>query len=152
MIVEGYAALFGRADQTGDIVRAGAFRASLARRSEPLPMLVEHQSRSRAGSWSIVREDARGLYVRGEIAPDMPGATRARRLIARGVDGLSIGFVSLVAQYEGRGRLLEEIELLEVSIVSDPMQPLARLRQSPAGETRTRSVSPVSHHRLPTAA
>ena len=151
MIVEGYAALFGRADQIGDVVRAGAFRASLARRTELLPMLVEHQSRSRAGSWSVVREDARGLYVRGELGADMPGAARARRLIARGVDGLSIGFLPLVAHREGRGRLLEEIELLEVSIVSDPMQPLARLRQSPAGETRARLVSP-GVHRLPTAA
>ena len=44
-----------------------------------------------------------------------------------GVDGLSIGFVPLVARRHARGRVLEEIELLEVSIVAHPMQPLARL-------------------------
>lgn len=146
MIVEGYAALFGVADHARDVVRAGAFRASLARRAAPLPMLVEHQQRALAGHWRLVREDGRGLYVRGEIMPDMPGAARARRLIGRGVDGLSIGFVTLLAHASAQGRVLEEIELLEVSIVAHPMQPLARLRQSPVGE------SAKAPSALPTAA
>jgi HK97 family phage prohead protease len=127
MIIEGYAALFGVADQMHDIVRAGAFGASLARRTEPLPMLVEHERRLFAGRWDEVREDGRGLFVRGEIRDDQPGAMRARRMIARGVDGLSIGFVPIVANAYGRGRVLSEVELLEVSVVTHPMQPLARL-------------------------
>jgi uncharacterized protein len=127
MIVEGYAALFGVADQMHDVVRAGAFGASLTRRTENLPMLVEHEARLLAGRWSDVREDGRGLWLRGEIRDDMPGAARARRMIARGVDGLSIGFVPIVAHASGKGRVLTEIELLEVSIVTHPMQPQARL-------------------------
>jgi uncharacterized protein len=127
MIIEGYAALFGVADQMGDVVRAGAFAASLARRTEPLPMLVEHERRLHAGSWLEVVEDGRGLFLRGEIGAGLPGAARAKRMIARGVDGLSIGFVPIVAHTQGRGRVLSEIELLEVSIVTHPMQPLARL-------------------------
>lgn len=127
MILEGYAALFGVPDQMADIVRAGAFAASLARRSEPLPMLVEHEARLRAGYWTEAHEDARGLFLRGEVRDDQPGAARARRLLARGVDGLSIGFVPLAAHRRGAGRVIEEIELLEVSIVTHPMQPQARL-------------------------
>ncbi|MFT3726314.1 MAG: HK97 family phage prohead protease [Terricaulis sp.] len=127
MIVEGYAALFGVADQMADVVWAGAFASSLARRRGPLPMYVEHEQRLRAGDWEIVREDARGLFVRGTVRDDMPGAARAKRLLARGVDGLSIGFVPVVARKSAGGRVLEEIELLEVSIVTHPMQPLARL-------------------------
>lgn len=127
MIVEGYAALFGVPDQMGDVVRAGAFRESLARRAEPLPMLVEHDQRLLAGYWSIVREDGRGLFVSGELRDDLPGAARARRLLARGIDGLSIGFVPLVAHKTRLGRVIEDIELLEVSIVTHPMQPQARL-------------------------
>jgi HK97 family phage prohead protease len=123
MIVEGYASLFGVVDQMADVVRAGAF----ARVKAPLPMYVEHEQRLRAGEWSEVREDARGLYVRGEIHDDLPGAARAKRMIARGIDGLSIGFVPLVAHKTVGGRQLEEIDLLEVSIVTHPMQPLARL-------------------------
>lgn len=127
MIIEGYAALFGVADQMADVVRAGAFGASLARHPAPLPMFVEHEPRLIAGYWDVVREDGRGLWLRGEIRADQPGAARAKRMIARGVDGLSIGFVPIVMHRTGRGRVLEEIELLEVSIVTHPMQPQARL-------------------------
>jgi HK97 family phage prohead protease len=98
VLVEGYASLFGLADQVRDIVRAGAFRVSLLQRREPLPMLVEHESRLRAGHWHDVREDRRGLFVRGAIAADAPGAQRARRLLSLGGDGLSIGFVPVVAR------------------------------------------------------
>jgi len=127
MIVEGYAALFGVADQMRDVVRAGAFGASLLRRGAKLPMLVEHDARLIAGEWTEVREDGRGLFLRGEIRADQPGAARAKRMIARGVDGLSIGFVPLVQHRTATGRVLSEIELLEVSIVTHPMQPQARL-------------------------
>lgn len=127
MIVEGYAALFGVADQMGDVVRAGAFAASLERRAEPLPMLLEHEPRLRAGHWDVVREDGRGLFVRGAIRNDMAGGARAKRMLARGADGLSIGFVALGAYRNAVARVIEEIELLEVSIVTHPMQSQARL-------------------------
>jgi HK97 family phage prohead protease len=126
MIIAGYAALFGVADQMRDIVRAGAFAASLAR-GQVLPMLVEHEARLVAGVWTEAHEDGRGLFLRGEIRDDQPGAARAKRMIARGVDGLSIGFVPIVQHRTQSGRVLSEIELLEVSIVTHPMQPLARL-------------------------
>jgi len=70
-------------------------------------------------------------------------------MIARGVDGLSIGFVPVVAHAHGRGRVLVEIDLLEVSIVTHPMQPLARLRQSPVG---IRQSETTAFHLLQTAA
>jgi hypothetical protein len=154
MIVEGYAALFGVEDQMRDIVRAGAFAASLARRTELLPMLVEHEARLRAGAWAEVREDARGLFLRGEIRDDQPGAARARRMLARGVDGLSIGFIPIVQHRSGDIRILSEIELLEVSIVTHPMQQLARLtarsRQSAVGNRQ--SLPTTADWPLPTAA
>ncbi len=127
MIIEGYAALFGVADQMGDVVRAGAFRVSITGRKGALPMLVEHEQRLLAGYWREVREDGRGLFVSGVVDDALPGGVRAKRFLARGVDGLSIGFVPLVAHKTRLGRVLEEIELLEVSIVAHPMQPQARL-------------------------
>ncbi|MGE0530156.1 MAG: HK97 family phage prohead protease [Hyphomonadaceae bacterium] len=127
MIVEGYAALFGVPDQMRDVVRAGAFAASLRRGGGKLPMLVEHEARLIAGEWCEAHEDSRGLFLRGEIRADQPGAARAKRMIARGGDGLSIGFVPVVQHRTAAGRVLSEIELLEVSIVTHPMQPLARL-------------------------
>ncbi|MDZ4693494.1 HK97 family phage prohead protease [Terricaulis sp.] len=127
MIIEGYAALFGAEDHMRDIVRAGAFAASLQRRAAPMPILVEHEPRLLAGFWTDVREDGRGLWLRGDVRDELPGAARAKRALARGVDGLSIGFVPLSAHRAAGVRVLTEIELLEVSIVAHPMQPLARL-------------------------
>ncbi len=126
--IEGYAALFGAADLACDVIKAGAFRDSLIRSRGDVPMFVHHEPRLHAGRWTETREDKRGLYVRGEIDPGLPGAAQARRLIERGGDGLSIGFITRVAEGRaGGGRLLIEIDLLEISIVEQPMQPLARL-------------------------
>jgi uncharacterized protein len=125
MIIEGYAALFGVEDLMHDVIRAGAFAGAV--RGGPLPMLVEHERRLLAGHWSDVREDGRGLFVRGEIRDDMPGAARAKRALARGVDGLSIGYVPIVSHRTRGVRVIEAIDLLEVSIVTHPMQPQARL-------------------------
>lgn len=125
--LQGYASLFGEPDLGGDIVRAGAFAGALRRRPR-LPMFIRHDPRLRAGWWTKAEEDSRGLFVQGEIDPDAPAAGLARRLIAAGVDGLSIGFNALRARRtrEGRRELLE-IELWEVSIVAAPMCPRARL-------------------------
>jgi uncharacterized protein len=125
--VEGYAALFGLADLGEDIVRAGAARASLARAAWKLPMLVSHDPRRVAGFWRVT-EDARGIFVSGQIDAGLPGGPMALALIEKGADGLSIGFrANRFDRRPGGGRTLIEIDLLEVSIVTLPMQPLARL-------------------------
>jgi len=126
--VRGYASLFGVADLAGDVVRAGAFRETLrGAMGAGLPLLVRHDARLRAGRWLEAQEDARGLFVRGRIEPGAPGARLARRLIARGVDGLSIGFVTRAARARPKGRELLELDLVEVSLVDVPMMPQARL-------------------------
>ena len=120
LLIEGYAALFGAPDLAGDVVRAGAFAKSLAR--PPPPMLLQHRSGAVAGRWTRIIEDGRGLYVRGLIESES-----AQHLAQRGVDGLSIGFrPRLWKPRTGEGRDLIEIDLVEVSLVAEPMQPNAR--------------------------
>lgn len=121
LLIEGYASLFGQEDLTGDVVRAGAFARSLARRRLP-PMLLQHRSGAIAGRWVRIMEDGRGLFVRGLIEAD------SARLLARaGLDGLSIGFRPLMWHRRvGGGRELTDVDLVEVSLVADPMQPAAR--------------------------
>jgi hypothetical protein len=137
MKLEGYASLFGEADLVGDVVRAGAFARSIRERPV-VPMLVRHNGRWVAGAWRLF-EDQRGLLVRGEIEPDKPAATMARRLLRKGVDGLSIGFNTRVARARaGGGRELHDIDLIEVSLVDTPMAPRARLFRAgglPAAKT-----------------
>ncbi len=121
MLIEGYASLFGVADSSGDMVRAGAFSRSL--RSGGVPMLLQHRSGAVAGRWVRMVEDGRGLFVRGLIE-----GTGARALVSSGgLDGLSIGFrPRLWTPRAGTGRVLADVELVEVSLVAEPMHPLAR--------------------------
>ncbi|MCH2458297.1 MAG: HK97 family phage prohead protease [Henriciella sp.] len=123
LLVEGYAALFGAADLSGDVVRAGAFARSL--RAGAVPMLLQHRSGAIAGRWTRLVEDGRGLFVRGLIE----GGT-ASRAVATGLSGLSIGFrVRLWKPRPEGGRDLIDIDLVEISLVASPMQPLARFVQ-----------------------
>ncbi|GAB5457385.1 MAG: HK97 family phage prohead protease [Henriciella sp.] len=121
MLVEGYASLFGVADASGDVVRAGAFARSL--RVGPVPMLLQHKARAIVGRWSRIVEDSRGLFVRGLI--ESPAAQNLVRV--SGVDGLSIGFrPRLWSSRRPYGRLLADIELVEISLVAEPMLKTAR--------------------------
>ncbi|MEO0881486.1 MAG: HK97 family phage prohead protease [Pseudomonadota bacterium] len=120
-LIEGYAALFGLEDASGDVVRAGAFSRSL-RGGNARPMLLQHRSGAVAGRWVRLIEDGRGLYVRGLIENQS-----ALALVVSGLDGLSIGFRPILwHRLAGGGRELTDVELVEVSLVSDPMQRAAR--------------------------
>lgn len=137
--IEGYASLFGHVDQGGDIVQAGAYGASLKRLAtggRQVKMLWQHDPAQPIGIWDEVREDARGLYVKGRLLTDVEKGREAAALIAAGaIDGLSIGYRTKRAQKDGKGRrLLSELELWEVSLVTFPMLPDARLGQQQKGD------------------
>ena len=129
----GYASVFGRLDESGDIVMAGAFRKSLAKRGrERVRMLFQHDPKEPIGTWETIAEDGFGLWVEGRLTGGVPRADSLRRLIERrAVDGLSIGFRTVKANREaGTGhRRLTEIDLWEISIVTFPMLDAARISQ-----------------------
>lgn len=126
--IEGHASLFDVRDLGGDIVRRGAFAASLLRKGS-VPMLFQHEAGEPVGVWSEIFEDRRGLFVRGSVHDDGPRSRMTQRLLARGaLDGLSIGFRTTKAAQLPAGRSLLELDLWEVSLVSFPMLQQARLR------------------------
>lgn len=131
-VVEGYASLFGKADQGGDIVRKGAYAASLKRlgaRGGRVKMLWQHDPGQPIGVWDEVKEDATGLWVKGRILPQVERGREVAALVRAGaIDGLSIGYRTVRAERDGKGqRLLSELELWEVSLVTFPMLPEARV-------------------------
>jgi HK97 family phage prohead protease len=77
-----------------------------------------------------MREDGRGLFVRGLVTDETAAGAAALQLIHDGtVNGLSIGFVARDwTPRRERGRDLKEIELREISLVSSPMLPGARFQ------------------------
>jgi len=120
---EGYASLFGVADGAGDRVAPGAFAVSLRRRGAgQVRMLYQHFPHAPIGVWEEIAEDRRGLYVRGRLSTDVEQARDVRALLADGaLNGLSIGFRTVRARREAGGRLLQEVELWEISVVTFPL-------------------------------
>lgn len=127
----GYASVFGRPDLGRDVIAPGAFATSLAARGAGgVRMLYQHDPAEVIGRWTLIREDHHGLYVEGQLTP---GSARAAEVWAhlanRAIDGLSIGFRAVRTRREERGghRLIIEADLWEISIVTFPMLPEARV-------------------------
>ena len=105
--IEGYASLFGAGDQGGDVVVPGAYGKSLAALKasrRQVKMLWHHDPAQPIGVWDEVREDARGLHVKGRILTDVEKGREAAALIAAGaIDGLSIGYRTRTATRDQTG-------------------------------------------------
>lgn len=127
-VISGYASLFGQADQGGDTVQPGAYAASLGQ-GRQIKMLWQHDPAQPIGVWDEVREDAKGLWVKGRLLTDVAKGREAASLVAAGaIDGLSIGYRTVKAQKNDKGgRLLSQLELWEVSLVTFPMLQEARV-------------------------
>lgn len=131
-VIEGHASLWGVADRGGDTVERGAFAASLARlkaAGASPKLLWQHDPMQPIGLWDEVGEDARGLRVRGRILADVARGREAAALVRAGaIDGLSIGYRAVRTTRDAKGqRHLVEVDLWEVSLVTFPMLPEARL-------------------------
>jgi uncharacterized protein len=130
-VFEGYASLFGLADLGKDTVVPGAFAASLARRGlAGVRMLWQHDPGEPIGRWLSIEEDARGLRVRGKLNLAVTRAREIHALMKEGaVDGLSIGYRVERARHDRVSglRRLERLDLWEISVVTFPMRPGARV-------------------------
>jgi len=131
-VIEGYASVFNRRDQGGDVVLPGAYASSLkamAKADRRVKMLWQHDPAQPIGIWDEVKEDANGLWVKGRLLPEVAKGREAVALLEAGaIDGLSIGYRTVKAERDGKGqRLLSELELWEVSLVTFPMLPEARV-------------------------
>jgi HK97 family phage prohead protease len=141
----GYGAIFGNLDSYGDVIAKGAFKSTLREweeRGKLPPMLLQHGGGGFGGSaddmlpvgqWTQMEENSKGLKVAGKLFA--LGTERGQYLyegMKSGVlDGLSIGFR---ARKFTRGtkptepvRTLEDVDLMEVSIVTFPANGKARV-------------------------
>jgi hypothetical protein len=130
-VFEGYASLFGVADLGKDVVMPGAFADSLRKRdASAVRLLWQHDPAMPIGRWLSVEEDRRGLRVRGKLNLAVERARDIHALMREGaVDGLSIGFRVERARAERPTglRRLEKLDLWEISVVTFPMLPGARV-------------------------
>ncbi|MEE9432780.1 MAG: HK97 family phage prohead protease [Sphingorhabdus sp.] len=116
MRIAGYAAIFDTPDRGGDIIRKGAFAGSA---KAGIPLLWQHDRNQRIGFVESVSEDERGLRVIAQVDEDAP------RRVANG-SGLSFGY-RVQGMENNTYRELTDLELIEVSVVTHPMQPAAKV-------------------------
>jgi len=123
--IAGYAALFDIADGVRDTIRKGAFARALAELEQPLPLYWQHKSALRIGTVESIAEDDKGLRVIARV--ENAGSLAMRLLERREVSGLSFGYRARGYRRTPGGRVLDDIELLEISLVTHPLQPGARV-------------------------
>lgn len=139
---EGYASLFGVMDLGRDVVMPGAFRESLERRGNlGVKLLWQHDPHQPVGIWRSIEEDSRGLYVRGALDLEQAKSREILSLMRQGaLDGLSIGYRTEIERKDPETglRRLERIDLWEISLVTFPLLPQARVQ-------RVKSAAPRPH-------
>ncbi len=130
-VFEGYGSVFSLMDHGNDVVVAGAFTDSLASAAanKRMPkMLWQHDMQQPIGAWMEMREDNYGLFVRGKLTLDVQRARETRALMLDGaMDGLSIGYRPVDFEIDrAKGvRVLKKLDLMEVSVVTLPMNEAA---------------------------
>lgn len=126
-IIEGYASVFEVVDNGMDVIAKGAFRKSLGG-GRKVRMLWQHDMGEPIGVWDEIREDGKGLYVKGRISKEVQRGREAMALFKMGgMDSLSIGYrtIEAIPEANGRVRRLTEVELWEISAVTMPMNEAA---------------------------
>lgn len=129
---EGYASVFGVIDHHNDVVVKGAFKSSL---DSKIKLLWQHDRSKPIGIVAKLYEDDFGLKIEGEINNRTAAGLEASELIKqKAIDGLSIGFAIKSSEYNQKGqRVITDIDLLEVSIVTFPANRDAQIINLKAG-------------------
>lgn len=120
--IAGYAAIFDKLDKGGDIIRHGAFDAL----NIGIPLLWQHNPQRPIGSIDYLQVDKRGLRVIASLSENAQARDAAEMLQSGAVTGLSFGY----RVHRSRGskpRELLVLDIAEISLVTFPMQPLAKV-------------------------
>lgn len=144
MAFTGYGAVFNNLDSYGDMIMPGAFADYLSemKKTGDWPaMLLQHggwfgtaEDEMPVGLWTDLSEDGVGLKVSGKLADTQRGKDTYSLLKMAprpAITGLSIGYIA--KEWEPRSkpedprRRLKKIELLEISLVTFPANPKARV-------------------------
>lgn len=138
----GYGSIFGNKDLGNDVVVEGAFAKSIGKKgAKAVKMLYQHRQDEPIGVFDEIIEDRRGLKVKGRLAMGTQRGREVYELMKMGaLDGLSIGYRvdAKGAEYDEKGkrRYLKSVDLMEISAVTFPMNPRARV-QAVKGAERT---------------
>ena len=145
-IFNGYGSIFGNKDLGNDIVEKGAFLKSLNDRgARGVKLLWQHKTDKPIGVFEEIQEDSKGLKVKGKLALGTQGGKEAYELMKMGaLDGMSIGYRADPAKQKydekNKRRLLKELDLMEISLVTFPMNPRAKIQAVKGEEMNIRDL------------
>ncbi|NCC03361.1 MAG: HK97 family phage prohead protease [Proteobacteria bacterium] len=141
-IFVGYASVFDTVDSQSETVERGAFTRTLAawrvKGSAPA-MLWMHDPTAPIGVWLAMSEDAKGLVVQGRLALSTQKGREAYELLKmKALTGLSIGYrvVSSKIDKKRKVRILSDVELFEILLVTFPANDKARVDEVKAPRRR----------------
>lgn len=141
-VFTGYGSIFGNKDLGNDVVVEGAFAKSIGKKgARAVKMLYQHRQDEPIGVFDEIIEDRRGLKVKGRLAMGTQRGREVYELMKMGaLDGLSIGYrvdpKGVDYDEKGKRRYLKSVDLMEISAVTFPMNPRARV-QAVKGAERT---------------
>jgi hypothetical protein len=142
-VFSGYASIFGNVDLGGDIVERGAFKEIVANAEGKVTTLWQHDSRQPIGV-ATVMEDMKGLAFDGALVMEDATARKAlAHMKAGSVRGMSIGYDVLpggAKETEAGVRILTDLKLWEISVVTWGMNPLAQVT---AAKDRVKQLSTI---------
>ena len=139
-VFSGYASTFGNEDLGGDIVQKGAFTKTLTKGADSVLMFYQHDSAEIIGEFTQLKEDSKGLFFEGKLfIDDIKRAQETHFLMQKKkLKAVSIGYRIESKGFDSEGRrLLKEIDLKEISVVTFPMNELATIDSVKAVEELT---------------
>jgi len=143
---EGYASVFNNKDLGNDVIRQGAFAKTITgRKASSIKLLYQHKTDEPIGVIDSLEEDKRGLKIKGRLAMGTQKGREVFELMKMGaLDSMSIGYRLQPDGYKyddkNKRRVIKEVDLMEVSMVTFPMNPKAKITKVKLAEMDAREI------------
>ena len=143
---EGYASVFGNKDLGNDVIKKGAFADSIKyKKPKQIKLLYQHKTDEPIGVIDSLEEDSRGLKIKGRLAMGTQKGREVFELMKMGaLDSMSIGYRLSPDDYKyndkQKKRTITNLDLMEISMVTFPMNPKAKITKVKLAEMDVREL------------
>lgn len=143
---EGYGSVFNNKDLGNDVIRKGAFANTLKyRKPKQVKLLYQHKTDEPIGVIDSLEEDNKGLYIKGRLAMGTQKGREVYELMKMGaLDSMSIGYRLSPDDYKydpkQKKRIIKSVDLMEISLVTFPMNPKAKITKVKLAEMNVREI------------
>tara|TARA_R110002012_G_scaffold216320_1_gene387390 strand:- start:1135 stop:1812 length:678 start_codon:yes stop_codon:yes gene_type:complete len=130
---EGYGSVFNNKDLGNDVIRKGSFSRTIAeKKPNQIKLLYQHKTDEPIGVIDAIEEDSKGLKIKGRLAMGTQKGREVYELMKMGaLDSMSIGYRLAPDGYKyddkNKRRVIKEVDLMEISMVTFPMNPKAKV-------------------------